>query len=68
MYICKLSGFNNSIGDLILIILYHVVSFCTEVEVATTYYVHHKGRCFPISGGGHEPTAQKFNGLSTETR
>lgn len=52
----RLSG-NSSIWDLILIILYHVVSFRTEVEVAVTYYIDHKDRRVPISSSRHETTA-----------
>lgn len=52
----RLSG-NNSIWDLILIILYHIVSFRTEVEVAVTYYIDHEDRRVPIGSSRYEPTA-----------
>lgn len=59
---------NSSIGDLILIILYHIVSFRTEVEVAVTYYINHKNRRVPIGSGRYEPATQELNGLPAETR
>lgn len=62
-----LSNSGDLIRDLILIILYHVVSFRTEIEVAVTYYIEHKGRCFSIGSCWHESTSQELYCLSTET-
>lgn len=59
---------NCLVWNLILIILYHIVSSGSEVLVWVPYNTQHVSSRFLIIFGWHEPLLQQRNGLSTEAR
>lgn len=56
------------IRNLILIILYNIVSTRPEIQEAVPDNLQHVSGCFLIRGSRTEPAQQEFDGLASETR